>query len=332
MTKYILSIAILLAFVLGGCQKKLEPIPVGQLNDYKDPGYGFQIKYPAEWQQLGTVGKAVFAKSQDVLSKFLDPRTGEAGAVVTVTAIEYKGMKPQDLIDSAKEDMKGMTAELQPDVPDSVGGKPATRVPYSIRMTTKTNATGYTIFVQGDTAMYALDFKGYGDYFDAHAAVFSAMLSSFQLPVIVIKKPEYWVPSPNISDYKSDFFKMQYPDNLNFVQGLSKGDKDLVMEMRADRQDCSIHIDVFGAKKLTVDKVWNQNKGKYKAKATGDTKIGGESAYWVDYNPPAKDINSRAYFVVHNDKVVRITLNWFGPQKDAYFPPFEKIVNSISFN
>ncbi|HLX12723.1 MAG TPA: PsbP-related protein [Bacteroidota bacterium] len=330
MIKRLLLFAITSILFIVGCEKKIEPVPVGEMTSYKDPGYGFTIQYPANWVQLGTVGNAVFTKSQDVVNKFMDPTTGEAGAMVTVKVLEYTGgRKAADLMDSAKSDLKQMTAELQTDVPITVAGKQATKVPYSIRMTTKTNATGYEIFIPGDTAMYTLDFRGYGDYFGAHQAVFDAMLNSFTLPVIVLKKPDYWVPSATNGTYNSDYFTMDYPDNMNFAQ-VSKGDKDLAMELRADRLDCSIHIDVFGAKKLTVDKVWEQNKAKYKAKSTGDAKIGGEAAHWVDYTP-AKDIVSRAYFTVHNDKVIRITLNWFGPQHDIYFTPFEKSVNSIKF-
>ena len=91
---------------------------------------------------------------------------------------------------------------------------------------------------------------------------------------------------------------------------------------------CSIHIDVFGAKKLTVDKVWEQNKGKYKAKGTGTSIIDGEKTFWVDYTPMAS-VNSRAYFVVKNDKVVRTTVNYFAPQKEIYFTVFENAVKSI---
>jgi len=100
------------------------------------------------------------------------------------------------------------------------------------------------------------------------------------------------------------------------------------MEMRADRLDCSIHIDIFGAQKLSVDKVWEQNKKRYNAKSTGQTQIDGEQAYWADYSP-RKDIGSRVYFVVKNDKVIRITINYFAQQKDVYFPTFENMVKSI---
>ena len=123
------------------------------------------------------------------------------------------------------------------------------------------------------------------------------------------------------------FFTMAYPDNLEFVQ-VPKGNNDFAMEMRADRRDCSIHIDVFGAKGLTVDKVWEQNKGRYKSRGTGETALDGNKTYWVDYSPVA-NIGSRAYFTVKNDKVIRTTLNWFAPKRDVYFPVLETMVKSM---
>src|SRR5258706_458928 len=207
--KYFALTCFLLILLLPGCEKKTAPVVVGQMSEYRDPGYGFSIQYPQEWKQLGTTGKAVFVKSQEVLNRFLDPTTGEPGGEVSVVA----------------------------------------------------------------------------------------------------KKPDVWQASANLETVSnSPVFTMQYPDNLGVasVTAREKANKDYVLELRADRQDCSIHIDVFGAQKLTVDKVWAQNKGKYKAKGTGETTIDGAKAYWVDYSP-VKDISSRAYFAVKNDKVVRIS-------------------------
>jgi hypothetical protein len=329
--KNLTLVSFILLLLLASCQKKTEPVPVGQMSEYRDPGYGFTIQYPQEWKQLGTTGKAVFVKSQEVLNRFLDPTTGEPGAEVSVEVIRYQGKPLGAIVQSAKDDMKAAGMEVSPDQEVAAAGKQAPRVPYLIKATTKTNITGYQIFVPGDTAVYKLDFVGYGDQFTAHQAVFDAMLKSFQIPVVVAKRPDVWQASATLETVSnSPAFTMEYPDNLGVatIPAKEKANKDYVLELRADRKDCSIHIDVFGAKALTVDKVWAQNKGKYKAKGTGETTIDGAKSYWVDYSP-VKDISSRAYFVVKNDKVIRISLNWFTPQKDVYFTVFEKCVKSI---
>jgi hypothetical protein len=314
-------------FLFGCGEQKVELVPVGEMNQYIDPGYGFTISYPKEWKNLGTTGKAVFAKSQEVVDKFLDPHAGIEGEQVTVEVIPFAGKAPAAIIQSIKDDLKQQTAELQPDQQITVGGKPTVMVQYRIQATTKTSIYGHQVLVQGDTAIYKLDFEGYGAQHGAHANVNDAMLKSFEPPIVVAKKPDVWNPAQNLSVYDSKYFSIKYPDNMEFVD-VKKGNNDFAMEMRADRRDCSIHIDVFGAKALTVDKVWDQNKSKYHAKATGNTTLDGNKSYWVDYSPMA-NINSRAYFVVKNDKVVRVTVNWFAPQKDIYFTTLEKSVNSL---
>ena len=92
--------------------------------------------------------------------------------------------------------------------------------------------------------------------------------------------------------------------------------------------DCTIRFDIFGAEKLTVEKVWEQNQAKYKSRKNGDLMIDGNKAFWVDY-AGAANIDSRAYFMVKNDKVIRITWNIFSPDKDLYTASFEKVINSL---
>jgi hypothetical protein len=313
---------------LMGCgSPKVETVPVGEMNQYTDPGYGFTVQYPKEWKNYGNTGKAVFAKSQEVLDKFLDPRTGVEGEQIAVEVLPYGGKTPAALIQGIKDDLKTQNAETKPEQQTTVGGKPALVIDYRIQATTKTSIFGQLVLVQGDTAMYKIDFEGYGPQYDAHVNVNAAIVKSFTPPVVVAKKPDVWNPSQNLTEFDAKLFTIKYPDNMEFVE-VSKGNNEFAMERRADRRDCSIHIDVFGAKNLTVDKVWDQNKGKYKAKNTGTATIDGAKAYWVDYAPMA-NINSRAYFVVKNDKVIRISVNWFAPQKDIYFTVFEKSINSI---
>lgn len=327
--KSFLSMCILSIFLLIGCEKKIEPVKVGEMNEYKDPAFGFKIKYIKEWKNFGEAGKAIFAKSQEVMNKFMDPRTGEEGAQLTVHVIKYAGIAPEDIIQSGKEELKQTWQNIQvmPDEPQTVAGKQAINIRYGIPVTSKKQITGFDLYVPGDTAMYKITCLGYGDQYAAHNDVFTSMINSFEVPVVIVKRPDVWTPSGNMETYKSDYFTTLYPDNLEFVT-VKKGSNDFAMGMRADRLDCSINIDVFGAKGLTVEKVWEQNKGKYNAKTTGQVQIDGQNSFWADYSP-RKDISSRVYFVVKNDKVVRTTINYYTPQKDIYFPTFENIVKSI---
>lgn len=330
MKSLLLTIAMTFLLILPGCEKKeTAPVPVGEMNEYRDPAYGFRMKYPKDWKQLGAAGKALFTRSQEVANKFLDPSTGEAGGQVVVEVTPYAGKDPASMVQSGKEDLRATWAsiEMQPDEQLTVAGKPATKVQYSIPITSKTKIHAYDIFVQGDTAMFRITIEGFGDQYQAHAQVFDAMVKSFELPAVVAKQADRWTPSGNLESFSSPFFTYQYPDNMESMP-VSKGSFDFSAKMRADRLDCSIQVDVFGAKGLTVEKVWEQNKGKFKARGNGETTIDGNKAIWVDYSPIA-NIMSRTYFMVKNDKVVRPTITWFQPQRDVYFPVFENVVKSM---
>lgn len=328
--KAFLIITTVFLFLFNGCGKKVESFKVGELNEYKDPAFGFKVKYPKEWKNFGEAGKAIFTKSQEVVNKFLDPRTGEEGAQVTVQVIKYAGTSAEEIIQQGKDELKQtwQNITVTPDEKITVAGKEVIKVGYGIPVTSKKQISGYDIYVPGDTAMYKLNCLGYGDQYEAHAEAFAAVINSFELPVVVAKKSDQWSPSGNMETYKSDFFTMVYPDNLEFNPVKKAAKHDFAMEMRADRLDCSIHIDVFGAQKLTSEKVWEQNKGTYKAKNSGQIQIDGQNAFWADYSP-RKEIGSRVYFVVKNDKVVRTTINYFAAQKDIYFPVFENMVKSL---
>jgi hypothetical protein len=323
-----LAVLMSLLMLAAGCGKKeVLPVPVGKMNEYKDPGFGFTMQYPENWKQLGTVGKALFTESQDMADKFIDPTKGIEGGRVVIEALAFAGRQPAEMMTDAKAALVEQQAEVGADEVVTVGGRQAVKIPYSIQATSKSKIFGYEIYVPGDTAMYKLTIEGYGDQFNAYAGVFDAMVKSFTVPVVVAKSPDTWSPSANSSPLDNKFFTMTYADNMEFVDA-KKGDKDYVVELRADRLDCTIHVDVFGAVGLTVDKVWEQNKGRYKARGTGETALDGNKTYWVDYSPVA-NIGSRAYFTVKNDKVIRTTLNWFAPKRDVYFPVLETMVKSM---
>lgn len=327
----------LLTFVgmtlLLGCGKtEVPPVPVGEMTEYKDPLYNFTISYPKDWKQLGTSGKALFTKSQEIADKFLDPQSpGIEGAQMVVEVISYEGNTLSALASQSKAALEDIGVSVDPEAQVAIGDTQGIKLRYSYQATSSSKIFGYEIFVAGgdlDTAAYKITVQGFGDQFNAHTALFDAMVASFKVPVIVEKEPDEWQASQNMSKLDSPFLTLSYPDNMEFVQ-VKKDDKDYVMGMRADRQDVSIHVDVFGAVGLTVDKVWEQNKDNYnRSRGSGETTIDGLKTLWVDYSP-MRNVNSRAYFVVKNDKVIRTTLNWFAPQRNVYFPVLEAMVKSI---
>ena len=75
------------AALLMGCagEKKMEPVAVGEMTEYKDPGIGFSVSYPKGWIQNVQVGQALFYNAQGVEEKFRTPTDqGPIGVEVSI--------------------------------------------------------------------------------------------------------------------------------------------------------------------------------------------------------------------------------------------------------
>ncbi len=316
--------------LLGGCggEKKMEPVAVGEMEAYKDPGIGFQINHPKGWVVNAEVGRATFYNAPDVDKKFLDPLgIGALGVEISVTVT--KTPDPVAAIKKFRDDRTSEGFVLQPDQTITVAGKQATKMGYSAAYDKRTIINGHHVFIPGDSVLFDLGFAGFKGYYDAYSAVFEAVLSSFQLPKPVEKGRDETLPSTTFAEYDAKMFTFLYPDNFNFTNP-PKGKDEIVVGLRGVRQDCNILFNVFGAQGLTLDKVVDQNKGRYKGAATGKATVGGQPATTLSL-AATKDVARRVYFVVKNDRVIRITMDWYKPQQTEYLEAYDKLINSLKF-
>ena len=316
--------------LLGGCsgEKNIEPVAVGEMEVYKDPGIGFQISHPKGWVVNAEVGRATFYNAPDVDKKFLDPiGIGALGVEISVTVT--KTPDPAGAIKKFRDDRTSEGFVLQPDQAITVAGKPATKMGYSAAYDKHTVINGHHVFIPGDSALYDLGFAGFKGYYTAYSAVFEAVLNSFQLPKPVVKGRDETLPSTTFTEYDAKMFTFLYPDNFNFTNP-PKGKDEIVVGLRGVRQDCNILFNVFGAQGLTLQKVVDQNKGKYKGATLGKATVGGQPATTLSLSA-TKDVARRVYFVVKNDRVIRITMDWYKPQQTDYLEAYEKLISSIKF-
>jgi hypothetical protein len=316
--------------LLLGCsqEQKLEPVPVGEMKEYNDPGIGFGIHHPADWVVNATVGRVKMYNAPDVDKKFLDPAgVGSIGVEISieVTRVPDPAARAQEI----KSELTAQNFQLGQEQTVTVSGMAATKVPYTANWGGKNIIYGHRVFVPVDSMLYDIGFAGFGEYYNAHAAVFEASLNSFRLPKPKEKGVDETLPSEVMSAYDAKLFTFDYPDNFNFTNP-PKGKNELVVELRGVRQDCSIRFDVFGAEGLTVDKVYEQNKGKYKATSSGQTTVGGQPAWTLTYQA-TQNVERRFYFVVKDNKVIRTTLDWYKPQRDAYLTAYDKVMKSVKF-
>jgi len=303
----------------------MEPVKVGEMDFYRDPGFGYSIQYPRGWIVNAEVGRAGFYSAQDVDKKFLDP-TGQFPDGVAIAVTVIRSASP----DTARKIMDDMTKSgFQVAKPDSVtvGGKTGVRYGYTGLYTKTIKETGQHIYVAADTVVYDIKTAGFGGYYDAYKAVFDASLASLQFPKPAVPGRDQTLPSETTSEFAGKLFTLQAPDNFQQI-GVAKGSNDEVMELRGVRQDCSIRVDVFGAKGLTVEKVFDQNKKGYRGSVEGKATVAGLPAMTLTYAPTA-NVERRFYFMVKNDKVFRVTMDWYRPQREEYLRAYEKAITSL---
>ena len=67
-----------MSLVITGCggEKKITPIAVGEMQEYRDPGFGFRLHFPQSWVTEAQVGRVHFYNAEGVDMKFRDP-TGQ---------------------------------------------------------------------------------------------------------------------------------------------------------------------------------------------------------------------------------------------------------------
>jgi hypothetical protein len=330
--RFILPAAIALAlFALSGCSKGNQELPlvkVGEMDTYRDPGYGFSLSYPKGWVASTQVGRAAFYNVQDVDQKFIDALGQHPDGVMFMVDVITSSSPGEDKA-RALEEMKKSGFVLLPEEPFTVGGKNGSRVSYTGQWSKNVKESGEHVYVNVDTVIYDFKIAGFGGQYEAHVDVFKAMLASFQFPKPVVPGRDETLPSDNTSDYNGKLFSMQYPENYD-VESAPKGNNDEVFALRGQRRDCSIRVDVFGAQKLTVEKVVEQNKGKYPGSSEAKTTIGGNPSITLTYTP-AREIERKVYFSVKNDKVYRIMMDLYKPQRDVYGPAYDRVISSFKF-
>ncbi len=320
----------LVGLLIAGCggQKTVTPIAVGEMQEYRDPQYGFRLRFPLGWTNQSEAGKTRIYSSDETVQRFVDPTGAYADGVIIAVDVT-KTPAPDQQKATLISEMKASGRVLAQEVASTMGGKPAATVGYTASWSKQVKEQGVHIYVPLDTLLFDITLAGFGDQYAAHSLIFDAITKSFEFAKPVEKGRDETLPSENFTNYDTKLFSFQYPENFNFVD-VSKGTNDMALGLRGVRQDCSILFHVFGAKGLTVDKVVAQNKGKYPGAASGKATVGGLPAVTLTY-APTREVERRFYFAVKDDKVYRVTMDWYKPQRQQYLATYDKVIQSIKF-
>ncbi len=323
------AITVALVMTLAGCSRKATPVPVEGLELRKDEARKFEMKVPKNWfvqQRRGDLILAVSTKAHS--SRFLSFGKGKGGAKVEMRVI------PMDSTTTIDSLVKRSKLEFEDNLDryertqTTLGGKPGQKL--SVKFDQEDGEfRSEAYFAENDSLVTIVTFAAFGNTFSDYEKDFQEILASVKLPVRPVAAPVTpqgpaapEPPSDTLRNYNAPDFTIQIPQNFQGTKGQSSGLSS--MSFAGSRLDCTIQIDVFDAKEQkNLDKIIEQNKSRYGGGNATPTSLSGVKAMYFTYNPAA-NIQSRAYFMVKGDRMVRVTMNWFKPEQAVYLPIFEK--------
>ncbi|MEK6756003.1 MAG: hypothetical protein AABZ02_07615 [Bacteroidota bacterium] len=331
MTCKLLSILLFIVLALGGCGKKVTQVTITEWEQYQDPYFKVHFKIPKGWHKVSEGAKVSFYTSQGALQKFYDPaaKEGEDGAQLVVVYERLDTVKPlASYMEDLKNDLNASGYNVKAVDLTTIEGVPASKISYNGRFDEKTTIEALRTLTIKDSVLYTATFAGFNDFFEPYKAVMDTFFATAELPKPKEVPADPSIPSTESDTFSNDILSISYPNNFEAVVPQPKGEVQFWLQIQGYRKDSNVNIDVRPAKKLTVEKVVDQNAKFFKPTSKGETTIDGLKAPYLNYSP-AKEIESRAYFVVKNDNVYRIILNYHQPAKKIYLPAFEKAVASI---
>ncbi|MDZ7291468.1 MAG: hypothetical protein ONB44_20725 [candidate division KSB1 bacterium] len=325
----------LAALLVLGCGKKVEAPKITEWEHFHDPILNFGFTYPKGWHATIEADKIVISSSYGAAERFVDPTAknrGEEGVQLTVYHEKTDSLADLDFTaKNYRDELINARFNVEPIEPTTLDNVTARKIPYSGYYDQKTKISSIRIYAIKDSMVYYANYSAFNDLFEPYKFVFDTLIASIRLPrpKVVVANVDPSLPSATFTEFSNNFLKISYPDNFETTFPAVKGETKFSLEIKGYRQDCTVRIDIFPAKGLTVDKVFEQNLPKFiRVSTKGEATISGEKSLFLNYSP-AKDIASRAYFLVKNDQVYRVIINYYLPKKADFLPAFEKTVASL---
>jgi len=331
------AFSILFLFLLISCGKQKQLVEIKELAVYDDPILGFSIKYPTNWEIKKYPGDRFLAfTTKTVIKRFstFEPE-GEAGAKIELLAIKLPEGQTIDSV-MAKKQFTPETYSAPTKV--TIDGVEAIKQTYQFPLGDGL-FEGEIYYAQKDPQVVTvISFEAFGGTFEKYKPNFEQILNSVKLAYLpqvtsdTIKKVvEAPPPSQNLIEYRGDGFSIKIPDNFDVRNPKVGGALKSYQYIGERRLDCDIRVDIFDASKQSkLEKIVEDNRSKHQNAEPRATTIGGTKAYYFEYFP-IRNVKSRVYYALHNNKLYRITVNWFTGEEASYKPVFEKSIASLKF-
>jgi hypothetical protein len=337
MNKNIILFLLAALILLPGC-KKNAGLDIKEWTQFQDQFFKVSFNYPKDWVVVTESKKVVISSSAEAAEKFFDHDPRKADGIQIVIE-SLRNDSTQDYVKYIQDLKSGKTAEgfTVKEIEDaSIDGLSAKKVVYTGAYDENTKISTICAATLKDSVMYYVQFSAFNKLFEPNKFVFDSVMASLSLPkkIVIEKGVDPAIPLAQIERYSDNFLQLEYPANFGASDVAKKGDVVSAVRFmgtnKDSRNDCSIDIDVRPAKKLSLDKVVDQNSKFFKASSKGNITVGGEKSVFLNYSL-VKNVDSRVYFIVKNDKIFRIILNYSSPMKKDFLPAFEKVIASIRF-
>jgi hypothetical protein len=337
MNKKIILFLFAVFALLPGCKKNAGE-DIKEWAQFQDQFFRVSFNYPKNWVVVPESKKVVISSSAEAAEKFFDHDSRKADGIQIVVA-SLRSDSLQDYVKYIQDFKNTMVAEgyAVKEIEDAtIDGLPAKKVAYSGAYDEKTKISSIYAATLKDSTIYYVQFAAFNNLFEPNKAVFDSVMTSLSLPkkIVIEKGVDPALPIAQIERYSDTYLQLEYPANFGSTDIPKKGDVMSATRFmgtnKDSRNDCTIDIDVRPAKKLPLEKVVDQNSKFFKATSKNNTTVGGEKCIYLNYSL-VKNVDSRVYFIVKNDKIYRIIFNYYSPMKKDFLPAFEKVVASIRF-
>ena len=323
---------LLVASLLPGCGKKQGALQISGWELYQDTYYGINFKYPQGWPVTQEAGRFSVYSSQDVINRFYDfTAKGPDGLRIVVSTQKMDTLQTlEEYVARLSGNLKSFGFDITATEAATLSDVPGTLVHYKGAVDAKNVIEAVQVTAMRDSTLYAVKFEAFNQLFTPGKAVFDTVVATLHLPKpkSEMTQEELAAPTPDFVKFENDRLSVQHPSNFEAAVPKAKAPTEFAMDIKGYRQDSFVHIDVIPAKGLSAEKVVEQNAKFFKETSRGTATVSGVSTTYINYSQ-VKDIQSRVYFLVKNDKLYRVIFNYYAPMRSVYLPVFEKTVGSL---
>ncbi len=322
----IFFLSLFLIALFWNCSGEKKSVEIESYDKHEDQVTDFSLIYPSNWFTQKFPGSRFLAFTDKAVKKRF-VRYAPKGTVGAKIEILVTKLDSNVTFDSAMNN-KIFQKEVYSEPKEiTIDGVAALKQTYNFELEDGP-FHGEVYYATKDSDMVTtIYFEAFSGMFKAYQDCFDTVLASIKLatkpkgPDTVYQKEEASPPSENLVRKSGKGWSMGIPENFEKERGMFVGKR---------RGDCFIRVDIYDAPKANdIEKLakGNSNKVDGAGKLIGLT-INGEESVMFPYKPSGK-VTGEMYFFLKNDKLYRITLNWFNGEEELYKPVFRKCVRTF---